>query len=74
MADQYTWGFLGKELIVESLFTFIADIFPAFSAGNRFCDFFAAMGFPLLADNVNSDLGLGIGLTTGKAIPFKIST
>jgi hypothetical protein len=36
MAHQNTWHFCCKELIEESPFTFIADIFPAFSAGYRF--------------------------------------
>jgi hypothetical protein len=38
VAYQYTWGFCYKELMVESSFTFVADNFLTFSAGNGFWD------------------------------------
>jgi hypothetical protein len=38
VASMYTLGFYFKELIAESPFIFLGDTFPAFSAGNQFCD------------------------------------
>jgi hypothetical protein len=43
VAYQNTWGFRCKELMAENPFTFIADNFSTFTAGNRF--------FQLLADS-----------------------
>ncbi len=48
MAYPYQWAPTAKELTEESTFTFMADNFPAFPAGNPFCDLYQQKAFRYL--------------------------